>query len=80
MIGHCKGCGAVKLGEGLCNRCLEVMARTVLGAFCQKCERRTAVVSDTVMDGRFYQVILCKFANCGAEITRELSECERGAL
>ncbi len=82
MIGHCRGCGAVKLGGcgDLCGRCLKATSEPLTGVFCQKCERPSVVVTDTTMDGRFYHVLLCKFVNCGAEITRELTERERRAL
>lgn len=80
MIGRCKGCGTLKLGAGSCQACTQkASAEPLAGAYCQKCERPSVVVTDTVLDGRFYQVLLCKFVNCGAQITRELSEVERGA-
>ncbi len=79
MIGRCKGCGAMTLSGGLCKGCGKVAASPLVGAYCQKCERPSVVVTDAVKDGRFYQVLLCKFANCGAQITRELSEFERRA-
>ena len=81
VIGRCKGCGALKLGGGLCRTCEAQVSSEPLagGAYCQKCERPGVVVTDTVMHGRFYQVLLCKLAKCGTQITRELSEVERGA-
>lgn len=85
MIGKCKRCGLLTVGD-LCRLCrklprpAEGFEPLVGGAYCQRCERPSVVVTDTVLGGQFYQVLACQDGNCGEQITRELSELERGAL